>query len=103
MWFVGIGSLMLLAKLADLGPMSHVAWWWVAVPFAAAAVWWVIADSMGITQRRTMAAETKRADERRERQYENLGMRAPPGRRGGGDTSQRSDPFKSNSPPKRDE
>lgn len=81
MWFVGIGTLMLLAKLADLAVMSHVAWWVVALPFGAAALWWVIADALGITQRRTMAAEAERAHQRRERQYESLGMRAPKGGR----------------------
>ena len=78
MWFVAIGVLMVALKLADLAVMSRVPWWGVAVPFGLAALWWAVADHLGITQRRAMAEEAERARQRRERQYESLGLRAPP-------------------------
>lgn len=77
MWFVGIGMVLLLLKLADVAVMGRMPWWGVAVPFALAAVWWAIADLSGITQRRAMAEDDERARKRRERQYEAMGMRAP--------------------------
>ena len=52
-------------------------WWLVLSPFALAAAWWHIADSVGVTQRAAMRREGARAAKRREAQYENLGMRAP--------------------------
>lgn len=77
MWFMGIGVVMLLLKLADVAPLSHMPWWGVAVPFGLAAVWWAIADTFGFTQRRAMAEDAERVRKRRDRHYEAMGMRAP--------------------------
>ena len=72
-----IGVLLLLAKVANFGPTADWAWWWVLSPFAAAAVWWAVADATGITQRKAMEQEDLRAAKRREAQFESLGMRPP--------------------------
>ena len=42
-----IGVLLLLAKVADVGPTASWAWWWVLSPFAGAVAWWAFADSTG--------------------------------------------------------
>ena len=77
MWLVVLGTVLLALKLSGFGPVAHWSWWLVLSPFAAAAIWWRIADSVGITQRAAMRREDARAAKRREAQYENLGLRAP--------------------------
>ena len=77
MWLVVLGTVLLALKLSGFGLVAHWSWWLVLSPFALAAIWWRIADSVGITQRAAMRREEARAAKRREAQYENLGMRAP--------------------------
>lgn len=67
MWFLGLGCLLLLLKLAAIGPVAQWAWWWVLLPFGLAAAWWVWADTTGYTRRKAMEREEKRRDERRHR------------------------------------
>lgn len=77
MWFVGLGVLLLVLKLAGVAVVGQWPWWVVLAPFGLAAAWWAFADGVGITQRRVMEDQDERARKRREQQYENLGMRAP--------------------------
>lgn len=77
MWLVVLGTVLLALKLSGYGFVAAWPWWLVLLPFALAAVWWRIADSVGITQRAAMRREEARAAKRREAQYESLGMRAP--------------------------
>lgn len=77
MWFVGLGVLLVVLKLAGVALLSQLSWYWVCAPFGVAVVWWAAADSMGLTQRRAMADEAERAQRLRERRYESLGMRVP--------------------------
>ena len=71
---VAIGVLLLILKLAEVGPVGDWAWWWVLSPFAAAAVWWQIADSTGFTQRKAIDKMEKRKTDRRDRALEALGQ-----------------------------
>ena len=87
MWLVVVGVLAVVLKLAGVGFFAGLAWWWVLAPFAAAAVWWQVADSTGITQRDAMARADKRAADRRESQFEALGLRPPKGGKGKGKAS----------------
>lgn len=82
MWLVALGVLAVVLKLAGIGFVAGLSWWWVLSPFAAAAVWWQVADSTGITQRDAMARADKRAADRRESQFEALGLRPPKGGKG---------------------
>lgn len=61
-------------KLADIGPFAGMSWWWVIACFGAAAVWWAIADSTGMTQRRAIEKMEERKSKRRERDMEALGL-----------------------------
>ena len=82
MWLVAVGVLAVVLKLAGIGFVAGLSWWWVLAPFAAAAVWWQVADSTGITQRAAMARADKRAADRRESHFEALGLRSPKGGKG---------------------
>lgn len=82
MWLVVVGVLALVLKLAGIGFVAGLSWWWVLSPFAAAAVWWQVADRLGITQRDAMARADKRAADRRESQFEALGLKPPKGGKG---------------------
>jgi small Trp-rich protein len=80
MWLVIAGVVMLLLKLAAIGPAAVWSWWVVVAPFAIAAVWWQIADSTGITQRAAVARQDERVKRRREERMDALGLR--PGKSG---------------------
>lgn len=73
MVMVVIGVLLLVAKLADVGPTAGWSWWIVAAPFGAAVLWWHFADSTGLTQRRAMQKMDERKAQRRDRALEALG------------------------------
>ena len=62
MWMVALGVLLMLLKLADIGP------------FGVAIVWWAWADSSGWTQRRQMDKMEARKDDRRKKNLANLGF-----------------------------
>lgn len=74
MWFVGIGVLLVVLKLADLGPPAAWSWWAVIAPFFAAVVWWAYADATGLTKRREMDKLDERKQERRRKSLEALGI-----------------------------
>ena len=77
MWLVVVGVVLVGLKLLGVGFVAGWSWWLVLAPFALAAVWWKLADAMGITQRQAMDREDARAAKRREAQFEALGMRPP--------------------------
>ena len=74
MAFLIIGVLLLVGKLADLGPMGGWSWWVVLTPFALAAIWWAISDKLGLTQRRAMQRMDDRKEKRRVEAMESLGL-----------------------------
>lgn len=39
MWMLWVGLVMLLAKLAEIGPFAELSWWWVVLPFIGALIW----------------------------------------------------------------
>lgn len=83
MWLVIVGVVLLVFKMAGVGVVVNWSWWWLAVPFALAVVYWHVADSVGWTQH----AATRRADERvQRRRNERLGaLGLRPHRSGKGD------------------
>ncbi len=81
MWLVLVGVVAVVLKLAGVGFVADLSWWWVLAPFALAAIWWQVADSTGITQRAAMQRAEKRAADRRESHFEAMGLRPGKGRR----------------------
>lgn len=74
MWFLAIGLVVLVMKLAEVGPGADWPWWGVAIPFGLAAAWWGWADATGYTKRREMAKMEEKKAERRRKNLDNLGM-----------------------------
>jgi len=74
MWFVGIGCLLLVMKLADVGFAATWSWLWILAPFGLAVAWWAFADGTGMTMRRAMDKMEERKHERRRRHMEALGL-----------------------------
>lgn len=74
MGFVVLGILLVLFKLADIGPTAAWAWWWVLSPFALAVVWWWWADTSGYTKRKEMEKMDERRNARREKNLTALGI-----------------------------
>lgn len=81
MLFVAIGVVLLLLKLADLGPFGEWSWFLVLAPFGLAVLWWWYADKSGFTQRKAMQRMDERKAARRERSLEGLGQGDPNKRR----------------------
>ncbi len=80
MYTLILGVILVALKYLEIGPVATWSWWWVLVPFAVTAVWWVWADSTGYTKRKAMEKMDERKRERVQRQKESLGM-APRRRR----------------------
>ncbi len=76
MAFLLIGVILLCLKLGDIGAPAQWAWWVILSPFGLAAVWWSFADSSGLTARRESEKVEARADKRRQKNMEAMGISA---------------------------
>jgi small Trp-rich protein len=74
MYFVVLGVLLLVMKLAEVGPAAE--WGWIAIlwPFGAAIAWWIFADATGYTKRKEVEKMDERVAKRREESLAKLGM-----------------------------
>ena len=73
MWFVLIGTLLVVLKLAGVAPVDAWSWLWVLLPFGLAVLWWAWADKSGLTQRKAMQRLDERKEDRRRKAMEALG------------------------------
>jgi small Trp-rich protein len=95
MLFLVIGLVLCGLKLAEIDPVAAWSWWAVLSPFAAAAIWWTIADATGLTKKRAIDRMEQRKTDRRQRDMQALGLntrRGTPPARGGVRTGTRNDP-----------
>ena len=74
MYFLGIGIVLLILKLMQIGPVGGWSWLIVLTPFALAAAWWVWADASGYTKRKEMEKMEKRKQERIDKHKEAMGI-----------------------------
>jgi small Trp-rich protein len=74
MYFIGLGLLLIVLKLLEVGPVANWSWWLVLSPFVAAVVWWAWADSTGYTKRREMDKIEEKKKERRRKNMAALGQ-----------------------------
>lgn len=74
MAFVIVGVLLIVLKMAGVGPVAEWSWWGVLAPFPLAAAWWWFADGTGLTKKREMDKMEERKAERRRKNIVNLGM-----------------------------
>ena len=74
MWFLIVGVLLLVLKIAEVGFFVDLGWVWVLAPFGLAVAWWAFADSSGLTQRRAIEKMEVRKRDRRERDMKALGL-----------------------------
>jgi small Trp-rich protein len=67
-----IAVLILLMKIAEIGPVATWSWFWVLLPFAILALWWeVIAPAIGWNKKaaeKKMKEEAKAAEEFKKKQ-----------------------------------
>ena len=84
MWFVLLGMLLVVLKLAEFGPPASWSWWWVISPFGLATLWWAFSDKIGLTKRREMKKMEEKKAARRKASMVSLGMDER-GRRHSGD------------------
>ena len=76
MYFVVIGVVLLVLKVAEFGMVATWPWWGILSPFGLAVVWWAFADKTGYTKRRAMDKMDARVKKRREENLAKLGMDA---------------------------
>jgi small Trp-rich protein len=74
MYFVLIGVLLLVMKVAEFGAVATWPWWGILLPFGMAVLWWMWADWSGYTKRRAMDRMDERVRKRREESLAKLGM-----------------------------
>jgi small Trp-rich protein len=74
MYFVLLGLVMVGLRLAGLAPVAHWSWWVVLSPFAAAAIWWQLADKLGWTKQTAINRMADKQAERRTKAIEALGL-----------------------------
>ena len=74
MYFIVLGVLLLLMKVADFGPVGAWPWWAVLLPFGGAALWWAWADASGWTKRREIDKMEAKKQQRRIDNLDKLGM-----------------------------
>ena len=72
MFFLGIGIVLLILKLMQIGPVGGWSWLIVLTPFALAAAWWVWADASGYTKRKEMEKMDAIRENRLQKQREAL-------------------------------
>ena len=72
MYFLGIGIVLLILKLMQIGPVGGWSWLIVLTPFALAAAWWVWADATGYTKRKEMEKMDAIRENRLQKQREAL-------------------------------
>jgi small Trp-rich protein len=74
MYFIILGVLLILLKLAEFGAVAEWSWWIILSPFALAVVWWAWADASGYTKRREMDKLEEKKKERRKKNLTALGQ-----------------------------
>ena len=74
MYFVVLGVLLLVMKMAEVGPAADWGWLSILWPFAAAIAWWIFADSTGYTKRKEIEKMDERVAKRSKESLEKLGM-----------------------------
>jgi small Trp-rich protein len=72
MWFLVIGLVLVVLKLADVAPVAGWSWWWFLVPFGATALWWFLADATGLTAKREQQRWQERREKRRQDALEKM-------------------------------
>jgi small Trp-rich protein len=74
MYLLGIGLVLIVLKVMEIGPVAAWEWWWILSPLALAVVWWVWADNTGYTKAKAMEKMDKKTKDRREAARERLGL-----------------------------
>ena len=73
MAFVIVGILLVILKLAELGPFAKLSWWWVALPIELVIIWWEVVVPMFALDKKKEHEEFER--ERKKRMDKNRSSR----------------------------
>jgi small Trp-rich protein len=74
MYLLGIGLVLIVLKVMEIGPVAAWEWWWVLSPLALAVAWWAWADNTGYTKAKAMEKMDQKTKDRREAARERLGL-----------------------------
>ena len=75
MLFLVVGVIMLILFFMDIAPISTLKWYWLAVPFILAWIWWDVIDPMfSLSKKQEVKNFEERKKARLEKAKENLGL-----------------------------
>lgn|GEM_PF-3556983 len=70
-WFIGVGTVLLLMKWFELGPVARLSWWIVLAPFIVGLLWFeVIEPIFGFDKKKAHSEMEKFKKERLRKQLE---------------------------------
>ncbi|MFN9479132.1 MAG: TIGR04438 family Trp-rich protein [Betaproteobacteria bacterium] len=64
MWLVWLGVILIGLKLARIAVFADLSWWWIALPFALAFVWFQIEERLGLDRKKAIDDVEKAKRER---------------------------------------
>jgi len=64
MWLVWLGVVLIGLKLAQVTVFADLSWWWIALPFALAFVWFQIEERLGLDRKKAIDEVDKAKRER---------------------------------------
>jgi small Trp-rich protein len=74
MFFVIVGTLLVILKWQQMTFVANWPWWLVLLPFGLAFAWWQFSDATGLTRKREMEKLDARKEERRRKSMDALGI-----------------------------
>lgn len=65
MWLVWTGVALLVLKLLGIEPVAGISWWWIALPFLFAFLWFdLVEERLGLNKKRAFDEIEKAKKER---------------------------------------
>ena len=77
MWFIAVGTVLLLMKWLEFGPVSHWSWWIVLAPFAIGLAWFEMIEPIFGFDKKKAHSDLEKFKQERLRKQLDRGNRPP--------------------------
>jgi small Trp-rich protein len=65
MWLIWVGVALIVLKVLDISVFSEVSWWWIALPFGLAYLWFELVEKrLGLDKKKAFDEIEKAKKER---------------------------------------
>lgn len=78
MWFIAVGTILLLMKWLEFGPVAHWSWWIVLAPFLIGLVWFEIIEPIFGFDKKKVHSDLEKFKRERLRKQLERGNHPPP-------------------------